>query len=1855
MSLRKRIDPYQASKANPESSNSHTAAYYAPLSNLPASQVPQHPPPMAPKGNTRRATSSSIFSLRKLRERSSMDFGGLDQSSQFNLPNTSDSSDVFSADSITNPPSANPVAKRVTTSPYGPYNPDRMGDSSAQGSRDQISVNSSPSRRLLAHSLQTTIYNPYETKTALTAEDRTTIDRSRDAPPRLTSLASATLLTRKLTSVSMASRFSQGAASVVGSMSGNGGNVPANGENDITAPILSQRPSNPMEVERMFRELMDRRDFRSLPQQARQEMMNYSVDKKWMLIHQDALSERNKLAKKSLASPEMYTRKLISKTISLEELENLWVSLRTEPIDWVREFIFDFQGDVALSLYLIKVHDQIGDRNVEQVTDDIFTKELNTLKCLRCMMNQKLGAERAKADDALYVSAISGALLSPRLATRRIATETLTFLIVYYCSTGSDEHKSKYHRVLKALDSLANRPYYEFTSSSDESSSANSGSETAASGTTVSSTPTLKRVIPNPALSQRFQLWLSIVARTLDGRGKYQNSLVGASEELKHASAAGSNSQLENQLFEYCLSTMLLVNTIVEYGSDFRARMHLRSQLKGAGLDNLMIAFEEMSFESLSKQCAKFTDMTDADETELRAAELIDATIDFNNPVDLVSSLWSQVQNSEAEGVFVSAIQHLFLSQMDNKNNPDDRMRTLRLLDGLVQNVASAHTTDDSAIGIAMNRLFQGLTTDDMYRKALAEVKMLKKIAAEATAERDEMSRQLSLGSEGLITSLTNEVKEQELVLRRTRKLNEEVQEELEDLKRKYLMEKQEQEMEMRELLIMLNSADIKARKGEGKTTYSVQTTNTQLISKLQKQIMRKKKEVRMDNRQLKSLVEPSSRLRALREQMNDIENLARELEMTDFENYSLPSTEPDLKSRKMVEEIEEEEEEEDEELQEEEEEEEEAEEEEEGEEGEVQVELPPVVMGPPRAMRDDDLEKLSKLRQQLSSLQSESNDIMKFNNSKMFSKQKFLAMDRLRELENNFKDFNIDFDYNEQDAALLAQLVDVNVKSRLQEEMEEIAKLKSNLHSQLNALNKTQKPSSVSLANTLKASPKRGSRASFGLNNSSNVLEKIEVKYAQGKVLQRPVEKYEDTDYKALKTVSGMDPKFLSELTLKVRKTEPVNQDTEVGQKETSEREVAVKVEEAPKNIPEIKTEFPKPGPSPPPPPPLPSFVTSIGAPPPPPPPLPKHLGGLSGPGAAAVPPPPPLPPLFGGGPGIPPPPPPPPGLFGGNIPVAPPLPSLKLASVTPTLPSMPSPVPNLFDQYPRPKKKLKQLHWEKVDSVESSTVSFWKNSQPHDIVHQLMEKGVLDEIEVIFAAKEIKNLATKKKEEVDKIAFLPRDTAQQFGINLHFFNSCSDQEVVDKVLRCEKDVLENATVLEFLAKDEIVEVPNSLALSLQPYSTDYTSGEILKPEKDPSELQRPDRLYLELIYNLQHYWKSRIRALRTITSFERDYEDLVKKLREIDQAVAKIRDSEHLRRVFEIILAVGNYMNDTSKQAKGFKLNSLLRLAFVKDDKNSMSFLHYVEKVIRLNYPDYLVFLDELSSCVQAAKYSVEVVANDCRDYGQAIQNVQSLIDIGNLSDISKFHPQDRVLKVVTPTLPKAKKRAELLKDQANYTFKELEKIMTFFGEDYNDTFVKNSFLSKFTNFAADFKKAQRENLKREEELKVYEQRKKLMETSAKNSTKRDVDSADTDGESSDNVMDSLLEKLKAAGLERGEPISARKRILMKKHLMQNSSRPSLLDSNEPDPTFEASQPDGKDVGSRARLLLQELRKTNDGGKLQTASEFRERRRRKDEKRDTKEVNDNIEDYLGEKPEQTEMETKKDKDTETQAPSPS
>jgi cytokinesis protein len=281
-------------------------------------------------------------------------------------------------------------------------------------------------------------------------------------------------------------------------------------------------------------------------------------------------------------------------------------------------------------------------------------------------------------------------------------------------------------------------------------------------------------------------------------------------------------------------------------------------------------------------------------------------------------------------------------------------------------------------------------------------------------------------------------------------------------------------------------------------------------------------------------------------------------------------------------------------------------------------------------------------------------------------------------------------------------------------------------------------------------------------------------------------------------------------------------------------------------------------------------------------------------------------------------------------------------------------------------------------------------------------------------------------------------------------------------------------------------------------------------------------------------------------------------------------VRDSKHLKDILEIILAVGNYMNDSSKQANGFKLGTLQRLAFTKDDKNTMTFLHYVEKIVRTSFPHLETFCDDLKDAIDASKISIEQVKSDCDEFMQMIKNVQTSVDIGNLSDPTKFHPQDKVLSIVLSSLPEARKKREYLGDQLKTTVTEFNKLMKYFGEDPSDNTASSTFFSKFSFFVSEFQRAKQENLQREQENRAYEAQKRLREAPKKSSQLESGNisgpsspgqSGSTESAGNQSVMDNLLEKLKAAGPS-GDARSARRRAAARKTMAEH--RRALLNQN-------------------------------------------------------------------------------------------
>ena len=454
----------------------------------------------------------------------------------------------------------------------------------------------------------------------------------------------------------------------------------------------------------------------------------------------------------------------------------------------------------------------------------------------------------------------------------------------------------------------------------------------------------------------------------------------------------------------------------------------------------------------------------------------------------------------------------------------------------------------------------------------------------------------------------------------------------------------------------------------------------------------------------------------------------------------------------------------------------------------------------------------------------------------------------------------------------------------------------------------------------------------------------------------------------------------------------------------------------------------------------------------------------------------------------------------------------------------------------------------------------------------------------------------------------------------------------------------------MDFLQLEHLCTIPDNVAKQLAPYSKDWTGPDAMTTEReaDPNELTREDQIYLYTAYELRHYWKARMRALSLTRNYEADYDEISAKLKQVVNVSESLRDSVKLMPVFGLILDIGNYMNDTNKQAVGFKLSSLARLGMVKDSNNESTLMDYVERVVRKQYPQYEDFTDDIAGVLTTKKINIEQLQTDAKKYITNINNVQSTLDAGSLSDSKKFHPEDRVSQVVQRSMKEARRKAEQMQLYLTEMNRVYDDILTFFGDDNKDENARRDFFGKLANFVNEYKKSNEKNLILEETWRRNEanMRRKQINVQAANAA-GNGDQALTPSPSS-GAMDSLLEKLRAAAPQTRDTRDRRRRARLKdRHQVRVASgqqipetgenvedtgllspnsmagsetaseRPGTADGqSEKSATAAGSVSEGEDIADRAASLLQGLRsdEAGDGGVGSTGRDdsLRVRRRR-------------------------------------------
>lgn len=219
--------------------------------------------------------------------------------------------------------------------------------------------------------------------------------------------------------------------------------------------------------------------------------------------------------------------------------------------------------------------------------------------------------------------------------------------------------------------------------------------------------------------------------------------------------------------------------------------------------------------------------------------------------------------------------------------------------------------------------------------------------------------------------------------------------------------------------------------------------------------------------------------------------------------------------------------------------------------------------------------------------------------------------------------------------------------------------------------------------------------------------------------------------------------------------------------------------------------------------------------------------------------------------------------------------------------------------------------------------------------------------------------------------------------------------------------------------------------------------------------------------------------------------------------EASREVARSRRLRKILELVLAFGNYMNRGARgNASGFRLASLNRLADTKSSSvKGTTLLHYLVQVVEKKFKDLLRFDEDVPHVKAAAKVSLGEMEKDI-----------SLLRAG-LTEITReieFHrcagtPQngDLFLPVMMEFHTQASVRFAELEDQFQDMKTRFDRAVRLFGEDGSnlqpDEFfgIFDSFLNAFMDARHDnesLKKRQEEEEKRAKQDAEVDQTKQI-----------------------------------------------------------------------------------------------------------------------------------------------------------------
>ena len=255
-------------------------------------------------------------------------------------------------------------------------------------------------------------------------------------------------------------------------------------------------------------------------------------------------------------------------------------------------------------------------------------------------------------------------------------------------------------------------------------------------------------------------------------------------------------------------------------------------------------------------------------------------------------------------------------------------------------------------------------------------------------------------------------------------------------------------------------------------------------------------------------------------------------------------------------------------------------------------------------------------------------------------------------------------------------------------------------------------------------------------------------------------------------------------------------------------------------------------------------------------------------------------------------------------------------------------------------------------------------------------------------------------------------------------------------------------------------------------------------KRERRPlDQLAEEDRFML--LFSKIERLTQRMNIITFVGNFADSIGMLMPQLNAIIAASASVKSSPKLKRMLEIILALGNYMNSSKRgSVYGFKLQSLDLLLDTKSTDRKMTLLHYIALTVKEKYPELANFFNELHFVDKAAAVSLENVLLDVKELGKGMDLIRRECSLHDHSVLKGF------LQSSDTQLDKVQKDAKTAEEAFN-------NVVNYFGENSKTT-PPSVFFPVFVRFIKAYKDAVEDNERRKKQEEAM--REKLLAQEAK-----------------------------------------------------------------------------------------------------------------------------------------------------------